>query len=406
MRNIIKIALLFWTLQLQQCTPNQPSPVEYAPLLETKLDTFMLGMGYDFEGNGKDREASKLNQVFTKLDIDSLDFPIIDGELVAALEQHLRLLRLRKQDKEQRIGNLEINLDQLKTTIEELLTWQYTKPTKLSEVLDAYQTWGEDKRGNVHFTGYFTPIIKVSKKPTATYRYPIYTRPKDWEGQLPTRQEIEELGAFDGMGLELAYAENKLDIYFMQVQGSGYVEYRNGKQELYSYDGANQHPYRSIGRYLVQNKDIDAKNISLDGIKRFFRKNPHLVDEVLFTNPSYSFFTVKSSEPKGAGHVPLTAAYSVAADRKYFPLGSCLIAKVPIVSSNGKLRQHEWRFLLAQDIGGAIRGAGHLDLYTGIGVEGKNLASALHHYGKVWLLLPKEKEVEKEKPIQKINVSK
>lgn len=353
-------------------------------------DSFFLGMGYDFEGNGKDKEAPKLPKTFTQTASDTLDFPIIDGDLVTALEEHLRLLRLRKQKKIQNIANIQVNLDQLEATIKELLAWQYTKPTKLLETLDAYQTWGEDKHGNVHFTGYFTPIIKVRKKKEGPYQYPIYTRPKDWKGKLPTRREIEEGRVLDGLGLELAFAKNKLDIYFMQVQGSGYVAYPDGSQKLFSYDGTNKHPYRSIGRYLVEHDEISAKNISLDGIKRFFKQHPDLVDEVLYINQSYTFFTVKSSKPKGAGHVPLTPLYSVAADRRYFPLGSCLLGYVPVISPDGTLQKHEWRFLLAQDIGGAINGAGHLDVYSGIGKIGRERASALHHYGKVWLLLPKE----------------
>lgn len=379
---------------LVACEGDRTKLVSENDLSEIRGDIPFLGMGYDFEGNGKDKQAPKMDNVFTPLNSDTLDFPIIDGDLVDALEQHLRLLRLRKQKKIQQIGNLEVSLTELETTIKELLAWQYTKPTKLMDALDAYQTWGEDKHGNVHFTGYFTPIIKVKKKKGSVYKYPIYTRPKDWEGQLPTRQEIEEGGVLEGMGLELAYAKSKLDIYFMQVQGSGYVEYPDGSESLFSYDGTNKHPYRSIGKHLVENDEISAKNISLDGIKRFFKRNPQLVDQVLFINQSYTFFTIKNSRPKGAGHVPLTSDYSVAADRRYFPLGSCMLARLPVITPDGELRRHEWRFLLAQDIGGAIRGAGHIDVYSGIGVEGKDKASALHHYGKLWLLLPKkEKEV-------------
>lgn len=350
----------------------------------------LLGRGYDFKGNGKDYDAEKLKKLYTQATEDTLDFPIIDAQLVDALKQQLRLLKLRKQKKIQQLGNLEVSLDDLEATINELLAWQHTKPIGLSQNIDAYQIWGNDKKGNVQYTGYFTPIIKVHTRKTKRYKYPIYTRPKDWEGEYPTRREIEEGGALDGMGLELAYADNKVDIYFMQVQGSGYVEYRNKKQVLFSYDGTNKHPYRSIGRYLVDREDIDAKNISLDGIRRFLGKNPALLDTVLFVNQSYTFFTPKSKKIIGAGHVPLTTDYSIAVDRRYIPLGSCMLALMPIINPEGKLQKHEWRFLIAQDIGGAIKGAGHVDVYSGIGDEGKDKASALHHYGKMWLLLPKK----------------
>jgi len=342
-----------------------------------------------FKGSGKDKEAPILEKTYTKTSLDSLELPIISSELVEGLQNQLDLLRLRKQKNVQQIGNLEITLDQLEETIVELIAWQHTKPIGLPQTLDAYQIKGKDKRGNVYFTGYFTPIIKVDDQPSSKYPYPIYTRPKDWEGDYPTRADIEFGGALDNQGLELAYSNNKIDIYFMQVQGSGYVEYPNGKQSLFSYDGTNRHPYSSIGRYLISREDIPAKNISMKGIRSFFDERPDLVDEVLYTNESYTFFTEKYDRPKGAGHVPLIDDFSIAVDRRYIPLGSCLLAKVPVISPDGKTRKHEYRFLLAQDIGGAIKGTGHVDLYNGIGVEAQSKASATHHYGKMWLLLPK-----------------
>lgn len=389
---IFRVFILFiFLMPLQTCQQGVQDEVvvtdEFSILNTSSLG---LGHGYEFEGNGKDRSDINLTKTYTYTSLDSLEMPIITAGLVDALHEQLKVLKRRKQKKHQKLGNLPVSLDQLEVTIKELIAWQHTKPIGLPQTIDAYQIQGEDKKGNVHFTGYFTPIIKVKKNKDARFKYPLYTRPKDWEGDFPTRQEIEEGGAFNGMGLELAYADNKLDIYFMQVQGSGYVEYPDGSQSLFSYDGTNKHPYRSIGQYLVSREDIPAKNISLLGIKRFFRQNPDLVDEVLFVNQSYTFFTPKNNRPKGAGHVPLTADYSIAVDRRYIPLGSCLLAYVPVISTDGELKRHEYRFLLAQDIGGAIKGPGHIDLYSGIGKIGQEKASALHHYGKLWLLLPKE----------------
>ncbi len=387
-----QLSLLIGFVLLSTCQPTDNGKVVTDQFSILNTSSLELGHGYEFEGNGKNHSDINLTKTYTYVDMDSLEMPIITAELVDCLHQQLRVLKLRKQKKHQKLGNLNVSLDQLEETINELIAWQHTKPIGLPKSLDAYQIQGEDKKGNVHFTGYFTPIIKVNKVKDDRFKYPLYTRPKDWEGELPTRRAIEEGGVLDGMGLELAYAENKLDIYFMQVQGSGYVEYPDGTQSLFSYDGTNKHPYRSIGQYLVSREDISAKNISLTGIKRFFRQNPDLVDEVLFINESYTFFTPKNNKPKGAGHVPLTADYSIAVDRRYIPLGSCLLAYMPVISPDGELRRHEYRFLLAQDIGGAIKGPGHVDVYSGVGGIGQEKASALHHYGKLWLLLPKDKE--------------
>ncbi|MEL6924108.1 MAG: MltA domain-containing protein, partial [Bacteroidota bacterium] len=206
----------------------------------------------------------------------------------------------------------------------------------------------------------------------------------------PTRAEIDGDGALDGRGLEIAYAKNLVDVYFMQVQGSGYVEFRNGERKLFAYDGTNKHPYRSIGRHMVDNNIIEAQFISMSRIKRYLNQHPNMRDSVLFHNPSYTFFTPQQSSPRGAGLVPLTSDYSIAVDPKYIPLGSCLLGWVPIINERGHLLRHEFRFLVAQDVGGAIKGAGHIDLYSGTGLEGRKKASYLHHYGKLWLLLPKE----------------
>lgn len=328
--------------------------------------------------------------LFEEWPVDSLDFPIIDGRLLAALADQEELLRRRIARHSRRVGNLTVHRHQLQETVRILQYWQHTRPLHIGDELTAHRIWGEDQRGNVRFTGYFTPIVKVNKDSTATYRYPIYTRPLDWEGPLPTRAEIEGKGLLAGRGLELAYAENKVEIYYMQVQGSGYVQYPDGTQDLFAYYGTNRHPYHSIEKYLMSREDMDIQNLSIAGIKDFLIENPVWTDTVLFQNPSYSFFTPKKHGPFGAGTVPLHAGISVAADRNYLPLGSCLLAAVPIYDARRhRVTGHEFRILLTQDVGGAIRGAGHLDLYFGTGPDARRKASLFKHYGQVWLLLPK-----------------
>ena len=105
----------------------------------------------------------------------------------------------------------------------------------------------------------------------------------------------------------------------------------------------------------------------MEGIKSYLKYNPELVKPILFTNPSYVFFEKVNSKPLGAGHVPLTSDYSIAVDTRHLPLGSCLLAALPILDEEGDFSHHEYKFLLAQDVGGAIRGNGHVDVYCGIG---------------------------------------
>ncbi|HKK80059.1 MAG TPA: murein transglycosylase A [Phaeodactylibacter sp.] len=342
--------------------------------------------------NGKIAGRSKMTQVYEPFSLDSLNTPFINNKLLSALKQNERLLHLTQGRRNYRLGNLRVNYKELQQTVDILKSWQFTKPLGLSRYLDAYQIWGNDRFGNVRFTGYYTPVIKVSRAPDETYRYPIYSRPLDWKGPLPTRAQIESKGLLSGKGLELAYAADKVDIYYMQLQGSGYVEYPDGSRELFSYNGTNRHPYRSIEKYLLGRKDLDVPRLSVEGIKTFLRGKPKLTDTVLFQNPSYTFFIRRrSAAPSGAGNVPLTAGYSIAVDRRYIPLGSCLLAAFPVFD-NKKQRviRHEYRILVAQDVGGAIRGPGHVDFYTGIGQAAARQAGNLNSYGQLWLLLPKK----------------
>jgi len=332
---------------------------------------------------------SKFDSIFKKNILDTFQLPNIDVELATGLHHQLRLLKYQKK-KSKQINGIELNKQTLEETVKVLLSAQFDNDFGLKNKLDAHQIWGQDQRGNVKYTGYFTPEFKVRKKKNSIYKYPLYAYPKTWTGKLPSRQQIEEEGVLDSLNLEICYSKNKLDIYFMQVQGSGYVQYQNGTRELLSYAGTNQHSYKSIGKFMVENNYTSADSVSLTSIKSFFRKNPNLVDSILFANPSYVFFNPQSSDPIGAGNVPLTPNYSIAVDKKIIPLGSCLLGTVPVLDKDRNFSHHEYRILLAQDVGGAIKGTGHIDLYTGIGSHSEKQASNLHHYGKLWLLLPKD----------------
>ncbi len=330
------------------------------------------------------------DSILTNLSLDTFDsLPQINQELAEGLKHQLKLLKYQKRLKKEYSG-LDITKDQLSETIKILLSAQFDNSFGMQHGLEAHQIWGDDQMGNVKFTGYFTPVLKVRKRPNSRYKYPIYQYPKKWKGRLPSRRTIEGEGALDSFNLEIAYAKSKLDIYFMQVQGSGYIEFPNGSRKLLAHEGTNKHPYRSIGKYMVKNGFAKPEYVSLKSIKSYFKKNPELVDSILFQNPSYVFFRPVTTPPRGAGHVPLSPDYSIAIDRNILPLGSCLLATVPVLDHNRNFSHHEFRILLAQDIGGAIKGEGHVDLYKGIGTKAEINASNLHHYGNLWLLLPKD----------------
>ena len=342
---------------------------------------------YRCKKNGKDLCKIDLPNVFTLSSLDHLDMPVLSAIEKEALKLQLKLLKIRKQKAHQVVGNLNLSVCELEETIDAIL--ENPDPKDFHKKLDAYRVGGMKGSGEVKMTAYYTPLIDVSKRKTSYYQFPIFRMPQNRVGPLPDRKTIEESGYENEPDLVIAWAKDKLDIYFMQIQGSGYVKYRDGTKEMLGYGGSNSFPYRSIGRYLKKRKDIRIDDITQDGLRRFFKENPELLDEVLCQNPSYTFFKPRNSLPKGAGHVPLKDEISIAVDRRYIPLGATLIAAMPKYNEEGSLYGHDLKMFLAQDVGGAIKGAGHIDIYMGVGDKAQKRASQFYHYGKLWLLLPK-----------------
>lgn len=344
------------------------------------------------ERNGKFTKDEKLLQTFTKTEWSELGLPMITEELKLALQHQLHVLDGSKMEDNQKIGNLKVTYGELRDVIELLIQRAGTQPTDLHQYLEAWQTWGDDQMGNVYFTGYFTPVLKVKKNKDGKYKYPIYAFPKNWKGKLPSRREIDKKGVLESKDLVLAYATNPLDIYFMQLQGSGTVEYVDtNERTLLRYDGENGYPYRNIQYFFKNRDDLKLGNLSQEGIRRFLMKHPEKMDSVLHFDPSYTFFTPKKGLAKGSANVPLMKEISIAADSRYFPLGSVVLAAMPVYQ-NDRITHHEYKILLPQDRGGAIKGAGHVDVYCGNGELGQNRASGLHHYGRMWVLIPKKNE--------------
>jgi membrane-bound lytic murein transglycosylase A len=173
------------------------------------------------------------------------------------------------------------------------------------------------------------------------------------------------------------------------VQGSGVVEDEYGQQHLLSYGGGNGHAYRSLGKVLIEMGEYTAETISATAIKNWLAKHPDRQRELLSRNPSYTFFSPGLQQPVGAANVPLTPLHSVAVDPAYIPLGAVLLAQVPVLNPQGELTGHQFRLVLAQDKGAAIKTSGRIDLYQGIGDEARQRSDSLRHYGKIWLILPK-----------------
>lgn len=256
--------------------------------------------------------------------------------------------------------------------------------------LNSYEMAGQDGFGNVHLTGYYTPIIKARHKPTKEFKYPIYKMPVNYKGQLPSRQQIYK-GALAGKGLEIAYSNSLIENFIMEVQGSAYIDFEDGEPLVFfSYGGKNGHGYSSIGRILIEQGEIEKEKISLQAIRDWATtKTEKQLKALLTENRSFVFFKPQyNADVKGAATVPLVANASVASDKLLVPLGSVVLMDLPLLDEDGQYSgRRETRLMVALDVGGAIKGH-HFDLYLGVGNDAGKLAGYYNHYGRAWVIKP------------------
>ena len=256
-------------------------------------------------------------------------------------------------------------------------------------------------------TGYYEPELQGSLIKTREYKYPIYETPKDLivvdlSSIYPELKNYRLRGKIEGNKLVpydtrkqsaskhipsdiICYTNSKIDLFFLEIQGSGRVQLEDGTIMYIGYDNQNGHKYTAIGRYLVKIGALELKEVSLQSIRTWLDENPSRVDEVLHVNDSVVYFKQRNQAASGSLGLCLTAERSIAVDRRYIPLGSMLYfsAKVNEIDVN--------KIVLAQDTGGAIKGAVRADLFLGCGSRARELAGELKSPLKLWILLPKNK---------------
>jgi membrane-bound lytic murein transglycosylase A len=343
--------------------------------------------GYSFHSNGEDNKAQRLNQLFNKVEFEnSIEFDK-DG-LLKAIKSHKKYLRLKQKYKKNiNHRKSKLDLEKMINVLNNIETIAKKGEFENSK-FEFYQIDGEDSKGNVLYTGYYTPVMKVSSKKNKVYKYPLYKRPQN---SKYTREHIDFYGALKNKNLEIAYTNNRFDNYIIHIEGSSIVKDIATNNLYYlANDGKNGYPYTSIGKYLVNSGKIEPSQISTSSIRNWLNDNRDKEQLVYAMNQSYSFFRMTKEAPKGAMNAPLTKDYSIAVDTSIIPLGAVLVGKVPVLDSRGKLKKYEYRILFAQDKGGAIKGSGHIDLYFGVNEKIDMQVGGLKHYGKLWLLMPKE----------------
>ncbi|MEZ8397007.1 murein transglycosylase A [Vibrio splendidus] len=249
------------------------------------------------------------------------------------------------------------------------------------------QLGGGDKQGNVLFTGYFSPVMELRHEASEEYRFPVYGLPECGK-ECPTREEIYN-GALEGQGLELGYSANRIDPFMMEVQGSGFVHFGDDDTlQYFAYAGKNNKAYVSIGRVLIERGLVPREKMSLKAIKEWVLANdPEVVKELLEQNPSFVFFSARDDlSVMGSAGIPLLPMAAVAGDRSILPMGTPILAEVPLLNADGTWSgAHQLRLLLVLDTGGAVK-QNHLDLYHGMGPRAGTEAGHYKHFGRVWKL--------------------
>ena len=238
------------------------------------------------------------------------------------------------------------------------------------------------------FTGYFEPELDGATSPSARYKYPLYREPEIAKVSNPwlTRREIETGDFMRGKGLEIAWVDDPVELFFLQIQGSGRIRLPDGRRIRVGYGGSNGHEYRSIGVELVRRGVYNAHQVSAQVIKNWVRRNPKAGRQLLHHNPSYVFFrrvdqVPPEDGPLGAMNRSVTPKRSIAVDPAYVPLGA------PVwVEKQGEDAFN--RLMIAQDTGSAIKGPQRADIFFGTGDAAGRAAGKLRDPGRMVVLMP------------------
>jgi membrane-bound lytic murein transglycosylase A len=261
-------------------------------------------------------------------------------------------------------------------------------------------------------TGYYEPLLYGSRKKAGAYQTPLYKVPDDlltidlgsvypdlkgkrYRGRLQGRRVIPynsraEIASADFKGKELLWVNDPVEAFFLEVQGSGRVQLDTGETVRVAYADQNGHPYKAIGRWLIEQGELTPEQASAQGIKAWIAANPARMQELFNANGSYIFFREEklpdpSVGPKGSLGVALTGGRSAAVDPSQIVLGAPIYLSTTQPASDVPLQ----RLLMAQDTGGAIKGAIRVDFFFGFGTEAMESAGRMKQRGQVWMLLPK-----------------
>jgi len=281
-----------------------------------------------------------------------------------------------------------------------------------------YQAVGE--KGEVLFTAYYSPIYEGSFKKYGPYQCPLYSKPKNLKianlGEFDpaleekkivyridpsskeivpywTRKDIVQGKILEGEGLEFVYLKNKIDRFFLMIEGAGKIVLDNGESFWVNYVADNGRGYTSLGGLLVKDGKLSPDKLSREGIITYFKAHPEQIDKYLYKNQRFIFYKEDQDGPYGAGEVKLTPLRSLAIDENIFPLGALAYIEYPEpeIDREGEVggTKKTIRFVFCQDTGEAIKGPGRADIYFGEGEKALAKAGHLKGKGNLYFLIKK-----------------
>jgi len=368
----------------------------------------------------KENSLTKTETVILSDDMDK-------QSLISAAENSLRYYNKKKSEDavffgadSYTVSSVKNSIIDFKTKLEEMdLT-----DTFYNYIRDNYLVY-KSAADTVLFTGYYEASLKGSLIKSDTYLYPIYSKPDDLYkielSRFPIYSKIKDAGApkqlrcrigneksivpyytrdeidfekkLENKNLEIVWCDSLIDIFFLQIQGSGIVNLDNGDSMRINYCDENGHPYKPIGKYMIEKKALSKDNVSMQSIRTYLNTHPEEVRDIFNYNPSYVFFRKVDEGPLGNIEVPLTPLRSIALDSRIFPKGAlCFIETFkPVFDDNNNILEWKkcFRFVFNQDTGGAIVGPGRTDIFTGFGPQSEIIAGHQKHFGRLYFLMLK-----------------
>lgn len=364
------------------------------------------------------------------------------ADLGGVLERNLHQLKKNPQTR-MKFGPAEILKDDYIAAVEAFIHFLKSNPNSedlkiyVDAHFDFFEVYGSKKWGEVFVTSYFEPVIDGAERPTANLVRPLYALPKDlveiqlheFVARLPlfeslgkdggktsrirgrivpsedptapakifpyfSRKEIDQEEKLANKGLELVWVD-PIDAFFLQIQGSGSVRLNDGRETTYGYANQNGYRYEAIGKFFGDS--IPKEKLTLPYLEAHLRSlSAEKRDELLALNPSYVFFRKLPGRGQTSFGTIVEDGRSIATDGSYFPKGALAFLEFQkpkfanVADVDPEVFETVSRFVVDQDVGGAIKGPHRVDLFWGRGSQAKQSAGVMRHPGRLWYLVPKK----------------